>query len=291
MLRHPLRYLAAALLCLAATPAVGQNLIKNGRFNTDTSFWNLAYARIPNDADGWPGSGSLQISNSIANPNVGLAVAQCVPVQPGQLLIRAKAFIPSGQSRTGYATAWVYAYNAADCTGPQLANKTIGTSAATGNWVTIESSFTPPPGAAAVKMFFSIVKSEGGGTLIGLLDDVFLGAPCALSSTNLCLGNHRFGVTAHWTTAQGSGEGVEIPLSGDTGYYWFFSPGNVEAVLKVINGCPVNGRYWVFAGGLTNVKVDLTVTDYETGAVKTYSNPQGKPFQPIQDTGAFVTCP
>ena len=62
-------------------------------------------------------------------------------------------------------------------------------------------------------------------------------------------------------------------------------------VIKVLNGCGLNLRYWTFAGGLTDVNVVMTVTDTQTGAVKTYTNPQGAPFQPIQDTDAFATCP
>lgn len=50
-------------------------------------------------------------------------------------------------------------------------------------------------------------------------------------------------------------------------------------------------KLWVFAGGLTNVKVDLTITDMANGASKVYHNPQGTAFQPIQDTSAFATCP
>ena len=68
-------------------------------------------------------------------------------------------------------------------------------------------------------------------------------------------------------------------------------PQNVEVVVKVLNGCGSNSRYWTFAGGLTDVNVILTVTDMQTGAVKTYTNPQGTPFQPIQDTDAFAACP
>jgi len=60
---------------------------------------------------------------------------------------------------------------------------------------------------------------------------------------------------------------------------------------KVLNGCGLNQRYWTFAGGLTDVNVILTVTDTQTGAVKIYTNPQGTAFRPIQDTGAFATCP
>jgi hypothetical protein len=43
----------------------------------------------------------------------------------------------------------------------------------------------------------------------------------------------------------------------------------------------------VFAGGLTNVDTTITVTDTQTGAVKTYRNPANTAFQPIQDTAAF----
>jgi hypothetical protein len=81
-----------------------------------------------------------------------------------------------------------------------------------------------------------------------------------------------------------------VPLTSDTGYFWFFSSSNVEMVVKAVTGCGLNSRYWVFAGGLTNVNVVMTVTDTQTGAVKTYTNPQSTAFQPLQDTSAFV-CP
>ena len=79
-------------------------------------------------------------------------------------------------------------------------------------------------------------------------------------------------------------------MTGDTGYFWFFRSTNVEFLIKVLNACQFVNRYWVFAGGLTNVRVDYTVTDTATGAVRTYRNPQNSPFQPLQDTDAFRTC-
>ena len=116
--------------------------------------------------------------------------------------------------------------------------------------------------------------------------------PCAANATTLCLSNSRYKVQTQWFTRDGrSGAGQVIPLTGDTGAFWFFSSSNVEMVIKVLNGCGLNSRYWTFAGGLTDVNVILTVTDTQTGAIKTYTNPQGTPFQPIQDTSAFATCP
>ena len=77
----------------------------------------------------------------------------------------------------------------------------------------------------------------------------------------------------------------------DTGSFWFFSPNNVEVIVKVVSGCGFNSRYWTFAGGLPDVNVVMMVTDTQTGAVRTYVNPQGVALQPIQDTSAFATCP
>jgi hypothetical protein len=114
---------------------------------------------------------------------------------------------------------------------------------------------------------------------------------CTPSSTVMCLNQDRFSVRATFDTGENSGVAEVVELTSDTGYLWFFSDSNVEAVVKVLNACGLNNRYWVFAGGLTNVNTVITVTDTQTGASKSYVNPQGTPFQPIQDTGAFATCP
>ena len=62
-------------------------------------------------------------------------------------------------------------------------------------------------------------------------------------------------------------------------------------VVKVLDACSFDGHYWVFAAGLTDVAVTLTVTDTDTGASKIYRNPQRTAFLPIQDTSAFSDCP
>jgi hypothetical protein len=82
-----------------------------------------------------------------------------------------------------------------------------------------------------------------------------------------------------------------VTETSDTGTFWFFSANNIETIVKVVNGCAFNQRYWVFGGGLTNVAVTILVTDTQTGILRTYTNPQGTAFQPIQDTNAFATCP
>ncbi|MEP6767099.1 MAG: hypothetical protein ABJC61_00420 [Acidobacteriota bacterium] len=108
----------------------------------------------------------------------------------------------------------------------------------------------------------------------------------------MCLNNGRFRVTADWSTSDGrTWRGEAVPLTSDSGYFWFFSSANIEAVVKVLNGCSFNDRYWVFSAGLTNVEVTLRVVDTNTGLLKTYVNRLNTAYQPIQDTSAFATCP
>lgn len=118
--------------------------------------------------------------------------------------------------------------------------------------------------------------------------------PCTTHGTSLCLRGGRFQVRAHWEIpSKGlSGDGSAVALSADSGYFWFFDSGNVELIVKVLSSCSSDHpHFWVFAGGLTNVGVTLTVTDSQTLETKTYTNTAGVAFQPIQDTSAFSTCP
>jgi hypothetical protein len=116
-------------------------------------------------------------------------------------------------------------------------------------------------------------------------------ASCTPNATTLCLGGGRYQARSAFRTPQGAtGNGVAVSLTGTTGYFWFFSPDNAEVFVKVLDGCAVNSRKWVFASGMTNVNVTLTVTDTVTGATRAYENPINTPFAPIQDTAAF-TCP
>ncbi|HYO15367.1 MAG TPA: trypsin-like peptidase domain-containing protein, partial [Thermoanaerobaculia bacterium] len=115
---------------------------------------------------------------------------------------------------------------------------------------------------------------------------------CTPGPSTLCLGSGgRFKVEATFDTGSQQGQAQMVKLTDETGYLWFFNSANVEAVVKVLNACGLNNNFWVFAGGLTNVQTQITVTDTKTGAAKTYTNPRGTPFQPIQDTSALATCP
>jgi pre-peptidase len=113
-------------------------------------------------------------------------------------------------------------------------------------------------------------------------------AICFTDGTTLCLNGGRFQVRVSWRVpTQGtSGSGQAVPLTSDTGYFWFFSANNIELVIKAVDGRAFNGFFWVFYGALSDVEYTITVTDSETGAVRTYSNPQGQ-LASVADVAAF----
>jgi len=115
---------------------------------------------------------------------------------------------------------------------------------------------------------------------------------CVPAATNLCLNRGRFRVEVAWDANGSSGAGQVVPgASADSGLFWFFAPDNWEVMVKVLDGCALNGRYWVFAAATTDVHYVLTVTDTATGKTARYENPAGHPSAATTDTNAFATCP
>lgn len=126
------------------------------------------------------------------------------------------------------------------------------------------------------------------GSVRGVLaTDAAAGAPCQPGPTTLCLRGGRFAARVAWEDFQGgSGDGQALPLTSDTGAFWFFDDQNLELFVKVLDGTPVNGFYWVFYGSLSNVGFTLTVTDTLTGEPRVYENPS-RTFASHGDTTAF----
>jgi len=99
---------------------------------------------------------------------------------------------------------------------------------------------------------------------------------CVPAPTVLCLNDNRFQVEVTWAhPGAGSGSGHAVPLTADTGLFWFFQQSNLELVVKVLDGRLSNRHFWVFYGGLSDVEYVITVTDLRTGVRETYHNPRG----------------
>ena len=115
-------------------------------------------------------------------------------------------------------------------------------------------------------------------------------AACTPTETTYCANNGRFAVQVVFSAPNlqiFNAPAHATSLTSDTGYFWFFSPNNVELVVKVVDGRAFNGFYWVFYGALSNVAYTVTVTDTQTGATKTYTNAAGS-LASTADTAAFA---
>jgi Tol biopolymer transport system component len=122
--------------------------------------------------------------------------------------------------------------------------------------------------------------------------------PCVPGDTTLCIdefpGDRRFEIQVRYQTVQGgglAGDGHAIALDSlgvtQGGLFWFFGADNPEVLIKVVNGCGVNQRFWVFSSAGTNVGFTITVRDSVTGAINTYANADLTAALPVQDTAAF----
>lgn len=128
---------------------------------------------------------------------------------------------------------------------------------------------------------------------IDFFADIHTVAGCFPSPTANCLQDDRFKVRTLWRTDFGTrGAGPVVPApSDDSGLFYFFDQDNWEILLKVLNGCPINNRFWVFSAATTNVEFTVTVTDTQEQEAVSYFKPQGPPAPAITDTSAFATCP
>ena len=77
-----------------------------------------------------------------------------------------------------------------------------------------------------------------------------------------------------------------IWASSESGLLWFFSRGNAEVLIKVLDGCALNGHYWVFVAPVTDVAFNLYVRNSE-GRTWFHYNRQGETAGARNDTFAF----
>ncbi|HEX7709013.1 MAG TPA: LamG domain-containing protein, partial [Thermoanaerobaculia bacterium] len=163
---------------------------------------------------------------------------------------------------------------------------------------TITSEIGATPGLVAVYKLNGNANDSIGtlhGTRQGTANYLTtpVSAGCVSTQNKLCVGpGGRFEVTASFKTSGTSGNAKVVPFqTSESGLFTFFSDTNWEVVLKVLNGCPENNRWWVYAGALTDQHVELVVTDLHHGQTKRYFNYLGSPFNALTDSNAFATCP
>ncbi len=120
---------------------------------------------------------------------------------------------------------------------------------------------------------FSAFSNVGAAVTRGVL------GPCVANATTLCLLSGAVRVEVDWKNQHGGGAlgtGRAVPMGNKSGSFWFFSPDNIELLVKGLDGGPLNGYYWFFYGALSDVEYWVRVTQTATGEVAVYHNPPGQ---------------
>lgn len=112
---------------------------------------------------------------------------------------------------------------------------------------------------------------------------------CIADAETLCLRDSRYAVTVEWWTADGEGGAGRVVHRGtnDSGLFTFFGGENWEVLMKVLDGCALNGHTWVYTASTTDLGYVTRVTDTLTSVVKEYRSEPGLPAPAITDTTAF----
>ncbi|MXY16083.1 MAG: PKD domain-containing protein [Acidobacteria bacterium] len=148
--------------------------------------------------------------------------------------------------------------------------------------------------------FYEVTLSVSDGTTSSTASRTFLveasdpAGTCEPDAQTRCLQDSRYAVWVEWHKGDGeSGRGAVVPEgTNDSGLFRFFSRENWEILIKVLDGCAINGHVWVYAASTTDLGYTIRVTDTVTGVSREYRNEPGLPAPAITDATAFPgTCP
>lgn len=199
----------------------------------------------------------------------------------GQVGDRTFAFI--GLERVG----GIMVYDVTDPMAPQFVHYRVPVD---GDQAPEGLAFIPAGESPTLRPLLAVAHEDSGTVSIFQLNDAAGVGACAEDAETHCLQQGRHAVRVSYETTEGAtGEGRTIDFTDDSGAFWFFGPDNVELLVKVLDGCGPNGHFWFFAGGTTNVGVDITVTDTVTGTEKTYRTDAGPLITALADVN-YSSC-
>lgn len=145
------------------------------------------------------------------------------------------------------------------------------------------------PGFYRVVLWTSDGNVESTASLTFLVEAAVPLGTCDADEETRCLLDSRFAVTVEWRDARGERGRARTVYEGTNGsaLFWFFEPDNWELLLKVLDGCAVDGHMWVFAAATTDMGYSIRVEDTATGETKEYVSEPGSPAPAITDPTAF----
>lgn len=159
---------AAAIIPLVAmllpASAAGPNMLTNGSFNANISGWTASGS--PEATISYGVGHVIMVKNTEdLNASTQASALQCVAsiIAGHDYDFSAKAAVPSGQKRRGYAQARAFFFASNNCSGPTLSSPATGVVFDLGVWKTLDDTFTAPAGAHSVRIQLMSAKYKAEG--------------------------------------------------------------------------------------------------------------------------------
>jgi hypothetical protein len=156
------------------TEDCSENVLPNGRFNSNVSNWigNITWSGL--DADSSSSSGSAQIKNDIANdPNPSTVLANtCLQVLPGMKYAMAGRFTAPPPAAGGQAEVSVTPFKDDHCGASAGPAKLQGWPTLPGGWISLSFTFDVPPDGKSVAIELRATKPANSGILYVIWDDL-----------------------------------------------------------------------------------------------------------------------
>ena len=113
---------------------------------------------------------------------------------------------------------------------------------------------------------------------------------CVPDAWTVCLLGGRFEIKVNWEDYQHVHRDALVASAGtpESALFYFRQPANWEFLIKIIDGCSLNGKYWVYFAAATDVGYVVTVRDTQsTAPPREYTNTLGTASPAVNDSGAF----
>jgi hypothetical protein len=168
--------------------------------------------------------------------------------------------------------------------------------------VTIELNFPVPTGDLTVGC--TGTQADPAAALFTVNADGTIALPsttpvisaCTPSATTICVEGGRFSITVEATNTAGQttqGRVNARDLYPDGGYFWFFNQDRPDIVVRIVNRCRQDNRYWVEFDAVTaalNAEFVAKVYDARVGVYQSYARAYNERVA-LTDTNGFATCP
>lgn len=152
------------------------------------------------------------------------------------------------------------------------------------------------PGGTTFQYRVRVVGTDGLSAFSDIAAGATDGAMAPCDDTNaVCLEGDRFEAMVEWhrsrPAADGGARRMVLPEAPNSALFSSSRSPDPQLLLNVLDGCKVNGHYWLYFATISDVELTVKIRDTQTGRTWAYFNPAGSVPAPVRDVEAFDSCP